>query len=452
MSLDANRKDSMGMDFKSIIRAYVNPNDPGEVSRQALSGLMAWLCSSGYVALKELSSLVNDELDINGFFDFISRMQSQNVSQRYIDDKLNSGVCFFNDEMRLVYLNLFFSVMAGDQSRINLLREKDNGYVALELMGCTAEGELSLELLRRQANNFPAREFKELFKTDRYHNPYLKKTYEFVIISNTVLLLQRLLENGHDKDELFEIFSKRNLRLLAAMGAHGSVAIPMGRFLACKAFYPYPVERWPTGVTPLDMLGVDTYELDRLINFRNDLAWMVSPFAESQWFKNEIESTCARDFLRALDNVEMDSRRLFTSGIDYMLEHLDNPQVLRYASYATQLIVDELEEGKAVPLAEPYSINLLRHKQGPIDSLCRHMINYMLKDAGENFMTQSMLSWIKKQGGQELFQRNAIKVIADSPITKELEYLVALVDKSEEAIKNVNSSARRLFIEDELGM
>jgi hypothetical protein len=452
MGLDLNRKDSMVMDFKSIIRGYVNPNDPGEISRQALSGLMAWFCSSGYVALRELSALVDDHLDLNGFSDFISRMQSQNVSLRYLDDKLKNGVCFFNDEMRLVYLNLFFSVMAGDKSRINILREKDNGCVALELMGCTTEGKLSIELLQRQANNFPTREFQALFKTDRYHYPYLDKTYEFVIMSNTVLLLQRFLENGHDKDELFEIFSKRNSRLLAAMGAHGSVAIPMGRFLACKAFYPYPVERWPTGVTPLDMLGIDTYELDKMINFREDLAWMVSPFAESQWFKNEVKNISARDFLEALNDVEMDSRRLFTPGVDYMLENVDDPQINRYAMYATQLIVDELEDSKVLPLAEPYVMNLLKHKQGPIDSLCQHMINYVLKDAGENISTQSMLFWIKKNGGAELFQRNAIKVMTDAPITKELEYLVSLVDKSEEAIKTVKSTTRRLFIEDELGM
>jgi hypothetical protein len=92
----------------------------------------------------------------------------------------------------------------------------------------------------------------------------------------------------------------------------------------------------------------------------------------------------------------MDSRRLFTPGVDYMLENVDDPQINRYAMYATQLILDELEDGKALPLAEPYVMNLLGHKQGPIDSLCQYMMNYVLKDAGENFSTQSMLFWIKK--------------------------------------------------------
>lgn len=442
----------MSVNFLSIIQAFHQSEAPVDISRQALAGLMSWMSSSGYVALHEVAALSEKPADINQLADFVTSISIQRETVNGISNKMGKSACFYNNEMRLLYLNIFYAVMSGNQSYIDMLKSKEDGKLALELMGCDEQGNLSLEILARQAQHFPTRKFQEMFKTDHHFNAYLEETYNFVVMSNSVILLQRLLEDGHDANELFEVFSKRNAKLLHALGAHGSVAIPMGRFLACKAFYPYPRERWPSSVSPLDMLGAETYELSKMVNFRDEPAWMVSPVAESSWFKKDVRNVCDPAYMGALAQVEMDSRRLFTSGMDYLLENSEDPQVARYAGYATQLIVDELEDGKALDLGMPYVINVLNHQQGPCETLCTRVIDFLLTDDGKEYLTFQMLEWVKEMSGPETFQRSAIKVIAHAPKVEGLELLVALMEKSDDAIAQASDRLKRLFIEDELGM
>lgn len=442
----------MNLNFISIIDAFQQGELCTESSRHACNALSRWLSSNGYLALHEVAALTETPVDLNALADFVTSNVNQHDTLETIDRRLDKSACFYNNEMRLIYVTLFYAVMAGNQSYIHMLKSKIDGPLALELMGCDEQGRLSLEILSRQAQKFPTIDFQEMFKTNHFFDPFLEETYNFVVMSNSVIVLQRLLEVGHDADELFDVFSMRNAKMLNALGAHVSVAKPLGRFLACKAFYPYPRERWPSNISALDMLGPETYELSKMLNFRDDHVWMVSPVAESTWLKQYFKNVCDAAFMKVLATVEMDSRRLFTSGMDYLLENSEDPQVARYAGYATQLIVDELEDGKALDLGVPYVINVLKHQQGPCELLCTRIIEFLLNDNGGEHLTEETLEWVKEMSGPEIFQRSAITVITHASTIEGLEMLVPLIEKSDEVIEQASDTMKRLFIEDELGM
>jgi len=342
---------------------------------------------------------------------------------------------------------IFHRVLAKDPVWLSVLNCEPDGKLLMDIMGCDQDGSLLLCKLKQQADEFPITAFQMLFKVNTIFNPYLNSNYNFLIMSFCVTSLQRMLEDGHASDDLFDIFCRRNSSLLRAMGAQPALANSMGRFLACKAFYAYSRDQWAKAISPLEMLGPETYELDSMINFREDHAWMVSPLADPRWNTQSVEA-----FIQELATVEMDSRRLFTSGMDYLIENRKDPLVQTRAGFATQLIVDELADGKQIDLGETYVINLLKHAQGPAQELCIRVIDYVLSNENGEYHAPSMLKWVKGMSGDSLFQRSAIEVMLNATEEAPLSDLIPLVDKTESVIAQVNSSLRRIFVEDELGM
>ena len=324
--------------FDSIVKAFHNPELIGSIRQQESISLSQWIDEQGYAVIRYLAKQSDVHIDARQMADFVSNhvhnllsisRKPEHLKKLLGESRKYSGDNFVNRWLPII----FHRVLAKDRVWLDVLNGEPDGSLLMDILGCDEDGSLSICKLRQQADEFPCAAFQMLFKVNTVLNPYLNTHYNFLIMSFCVISLQRMLEDGYASDDLFAVFCRRNSSLLRALGAHTVFAEHMGRFLACKAFFAYPREQWAKGISPLEMLGPETLDLDSMINFREDHSWMVSPVADARW---NTQSLC--DFIQELTSVEMDSRRLFTSGMDYLIENSDEALVKTCAGYATQLL------------------------------------------------------------------------------------------------------------------
>ncbi len=455
-----------GAIFDSIIKETViaalgeeTIQDQGRLNQLAFGAIRL----HGLSALKIAADMCNEPVNI---CEMAGHQLNAHMDRSGLDP--NSAGSYSNLEsigfsrLRLAdsFLPLCLALLAGNKKISDGFRCSASGEALMEWLCIDQKGSLSAKKLEFQS----AQEFKEglhefVLKRAPVRNGSVDEGHSDLVIALSVIYMQGIIESGYDIDSASHLFQKRNKWLLSSLGFNNNVSTVYSKHLVSRALFPYPVESWPDSIGVEDMLGVETYHVMNMDCYDQCLNWIDTPLTlfEHSMFsghEDEIEEKSLKinafnSYFEKLSSMGLDSRRLFTPGVEFLIKHYSNEYTHTLERNAKHLLSVSYDDGENIDPSHRYVINLLERDDDDSYVLMKKSIEWLASQHIDDKQFSKIASRIVAIN-KTSFNNAAQSVLSDPERKCLMERIIPLLEKPALHIKHMNRLERRAALSEDL--
>jgi hypothetical protein len=372
------------------------------------------------------------------------------------------SVGFARARLRDSFLPLCLSFLNGNKKTRDEFMDYEGGSALMEWLCVNENGEISEKMLERQSE----KEFHEglqefVLKMAPIRNETIDESYSDLVIALSSIYMQCIIENGCSIDHACKIFNKRNRWLLSSLGFNSHDATAYSKHLVSRALFPYPVDKWPTSITLEDMLGVEQYHVMNMDCTDQCLVWLDTPmtiFEHSLFCANDedieessLKIKCFSNYLNSLSALNLDSRRLFTPGIDFLFKHYSNELVGAWKRDAKRFLIDQYNEGENIDPSHNYVLKLLKDDDNASTDLMIRSIEWLSNQKIDSTKFSKIISRISRINKKN-FNNAAQEIISLLERKYSMEKIVPLLDNPSLHINTMKKIERRAALSQDLSL
>jgi hypothetical protein len=372
------------------------------------------------------------------------------------------SVGFARARLRDSFLPLCLSFLNGNKKTRDEFMDYEGGSALMEWLCVDENGAISVKMLERQSE----KEFHEglhefVLKMAPIRNETIDESYSDLVIALSSIYMQGIIENGCSIDHACEIFNKRNRWLLSSLGFDRHDATAYSKHLVSRALFPYPMDKWPTSITLEDMLGVEQYHVMNMDCHEQCLNWLDTPlsvFEHSMFsgFDDNIEEKSFQiqrfnEYFSALSATHLDSRRLFTPGIEFLFKNYSNDCVAAWKNDAKKLISTLYSEVEHIDPSHVYVMNLLKDNGQESLLLMQSSIEWLVAQ-NFDYSQFSKISLKLSSINNKHFNLAAQSIIAQPNREYSMVIIIPLLDNPSLHIKSMDKSERRAALSQDLSL
>ena len=363
---------------------------------------------------------------------------------------------------------LFSKLMIDDRPCVEALMDMKSGPEFLALLGYDPLRGFSLERMASQSKEeitelvdlifgLIAQEGDQLLPSPAYE----EFAYAPFIVANSILVAQKLIEDGESIHDVHRIFAQRNAYLLISFRMHQDEAVEYGRYLANAMLFPYESSQWPKGVCHADLLGLADAGLNRTPNYKASFTWQHAPL---QGVINNVlselvmecedrfnRSPLFRRYMKGLCAETLEDKHMMTNGMAALIDQFRGSEVADYTERTTVLLQKRMETDAHFDLFSRFITDVLGHQVPSSYSLGVCYLHRIATDI-EPDDYQYLLENLQSCTGEEFFTDISREYIKMAYNPEFLTALLPLLPTMQEMAHEVSSPVRRLMIETELGV